>query len=398
MKVVIIGGGISGCFCAIELARSGIDVTILERKERILKKMLATGNGRCNLTNNLLNYNNYNNPDFVKPAIDLNGNDNFRSYLKTIGLLTVKEELNRIYPISLKAQSVVNLMLKEIKDLGIKVYLSSPVLRIVKDDKFSVYTNEDEFTCDALVYAAGGASAPNFGTDGKSFGLLKALGHNISHIYPSLTQIKLDSEFLKQLSGVKVVGEASLYKEDQLIKSDFGEILFTNYGLSGPPILNLSKYVNLKGADKITMPLINIFDSIYDLKDSLYSQFYMLSHFTLERWLQGLVDKKLINLITKSLFMDKDQVLSTFEEEKVKELIEFILGAEFRVTGTRGFENSHVSSGGLSLKEVDPYTMRSIYVDGLYIIGEALDIDGDCGGYNIQWAFSSAMICAKDIK
>lgn len=400
MKILIVGGGISGCFSAIELARAGHNVKILEKKDRILKKMLVTGNGRCNLTNSKLSTNNYNNYEFVKYGLENFNNEVFREYLKTLGILTVEEEQNRIYPLTLKAQSVVNLILYELEDLGVEILTQSSVIDIKKDEGiFKLKTNENEYIADIVIFAVGGSSAPKLGSDGKSYKILEKLGHKLTPIYPSLSQIELDSKFLKHLSGVKVIGTVSLFYNDNLLKTEKGEILFTNYGISGPPVLNLSKYVNLNN-DKdlyVKLPLLNILEDEKKLRDLILNQFYLLNDYSLERWLSGLVDKKFINYILDKVLLEKDIKIGSIEKDKLNKLIDILFESRFKVIKTRGFENSHVSAGGFKLEEVDRESMESKKVENLYIIGETLDIDGDCGGYNIQWAFSSAMCATRAI-
>lgn len=401
MKAIVVGGGISGIFAAIELKRSGLDVLVLERKDRILKKMLVTGNGRCNITNADLSCDNYNDKDFVKPSLELNDNEDFRNYLKSLGIITIEEELGRIYPITLKAQTVVNQLLAEIEDLGIEILTESFVLDIKKEkDKFIVSTNEESYKADFLVCAAGGSSAPKLGTDGKFYKLLERLGHKKTEIYPALTQINLKSKYLKQISGVKVNGKVLLKRQDKILKEDQGELLFTSYGISGPPILNISKYVNIYKNDlSISMPLINILKEKDEkvLREEITGSFYLLNHYSLERWLMGILDKKLINMLLDKTGLDKNTVLSNLDQNDLNKILENLFSFEFEVLSTRDFENSHVSMGGISLEDVDKNNMMSKKVKNLYIIGELLDIDGDCGGYNIQWAFSSAQTCARDI-
>lgn len=394
MKVIIIGGGISGVFAAIELCRLGHQVTILEKKDRILKKMLTTGNGRCNLTNKVIEAKCYNS-NFVKEALDGFNNQNFIDYLLTLGISTTFEE-DRVYPKTLKAQTVVNQLLEEIEELEIEVITSSPVLRVEKDNSFHVFTNENEYIADKVVFAIGGCSAPKTGSDGKSFEILKDLGHNITSLYPALTQINIDSTDLKAVSGVKVYSNVKLLIDGEIAQEDEGEVLFTSYGLSGPPILNLSKMVNLTTKKCIVQfSLINHADS--DTKDELYNMYYTLGHYPLSRWLAGFIDKKLIHYISKKLNLDLNAPICQMDERNFDIMVNELLNHQLETSGTQGFDSSQVTVGGVELSEVDNKTFESKVIKGLYIIGEALDIDGICGGYNIQWAVSSAMEMSKNI-
>ena len=289
----------------------------------------------------------------------------------------------------------------EIEDLGIEILTESFVLDIKKEKgKFIVSTNEETYQADFLVCASGGSSAPKLGTDGKFYKLLERLGHKKTEIYPALTQINLKSEYLKQISGVKVNGKVLLKRQGKILKEDQGELLFTKYGISGPPILNISKYVNIyKNNLSISMPLINILKGKDEkaLKEEIIGSFYLLNHYSLERWLMGILDKKLINILLDKTGLDKNTVLSNLDQNDLDKILENLFSFEFQVLSTRDFENSHVSMGGISLEDVDKNNMMSKKIENLYIIGELLDIDGDCGGYNIQWAFSSAQSCARDI-
>ncbi|WP_039856601.1 aminoacetone oxidase family FAD-binding enzyme [Peptoniphilus sp. oral taxon 386] len=399
MKVIIIGGGISGVFCAIELARRGNKVVILEKKDRILKKMLVTGNGRCNLTNMELSSDKYfEKKEFVSNAIEKFSNIDFINYLNTIGIYTTIENVNRVYPITLKAQSVVKELLDELYDLGVEIFCNNSVISIEKENKFVVKTNECSYESDKVVFAVGGSSTPNLGSDGKSYKVLEKLGHRITKIMPALTQIKLNSKYLKHLSGVKVVGNVKLINGKNVVEEDFGEILFTDYGVSGPPILNISRKVNFyKKGLKIKLSIINNVDDLSLMKNELYNRYYMLSHFDLDRWLSGIVDKKFIYYITDILGMKKETSLNIIDSSEFERLINILLESEFEVLGNRGFENSQVSVGGVATDDIDEKSFESKILDGLYVIGEVLDVDGMCGGYNIQWAVSSAMQAARSM-
>lgn len=394
MNVVIIGGGIAGVFAAIELRRLGNQVTILEKKDRILKKMLVTGNGRCNLTNSNMDVKYYNSP-FVKKALDGFTNKDFIDYLITIGISTTFEG-NRIYPKTLKAQTVVNQLLEEIEELGVEVITSAPVLRVKKNKYFHIFTNEKEYTSDKVVFATGGCSSPKLGSDGKSFEIIKDLGHSITKLYPALTQLKVEDKALKEVAGVKIYTRPLLLNGEKIIQEDEGEVLFTEYGLSGPPILNFSKTVNLS-KDKCTVEFSLINYSDENTQNELYNMYYTLGHYSIQRWLSAIIDKKLITYISRRLELNKNLPINQLSKKEFEDLLKELLHHRLDISGTRGFENSQVTLGGVDLSEIDDKTFESKILKGLYIIGEALNIDGACGGYNIQWAVSSAMGMSKNI-
>lgn len=232
---------------------------------------------------------------------------------------------------------------------------------------------------------------PASGSDGKSFEILKKLGLKITELKPALTQVKLESKYLKHLSGTKVIGKAKLFKGNKEIDERNGEILFTNYGISGPPILDLS--VNISEGNFIEVPLINNVDE--NTVDKLYSRYYMLEDFSLEEYLMGIVDKKFIHYIIDYLNLDKKIAMNMISMPDFQKIIEILLKSKFKVIGTTGFKNSQVTRGGVDLSEVNNYDYSSKKFENLYIIGEALNIDGDCGGYNLHFAFASGYRLGK---
>lgn len=399
MKIGIIGGGPAGVIAAIELAKENNEVFILEKNDRILKKLLATGNGRCNYTNVDVSLKNYNCKDnFVEYGINNFTKDDLIDYFKMIGIEPVVENRGKIFPVTLKSNTVVNTLLSELEDRNIEVLTNREVIKIKKKDKFIVNTTEEKFSFDRVIFAVGGASLPNSGSDGKSYKILEEIGHSKIDTFPALTQIKLKSEYLKALSGVKVVGEVKLYDNEKLIDKRYGDLLFTNYGISGPPILDLSRLVNEKNKRlKIKMPLINNIENEKEFRDLLYGRFYSLNHFSIERWLMGLVDKKFINMILKEMNLKASTPVDLIENYDFEKLLNILLKSEFEIIGTKGFENSQVTCGGIATSEINSETMESKKVSGLYIVGEVMDVDGDCGGYNLQWAFSSGIMAARSI-
>lgn len=394
MDIIIIGAGASGIVTAINAKNENNRVILLEKNDRIGKKLLATGNGRCNYTNMNLSEKNYSSPDFVKKTLEDFSNEDLINYFRILGLESTLDG-NRVYPISLKANSVLNILIYWLDKKGIEVKTKSQVKEIKKTKKgYEVITNEETLRADVVVAAFGGKAMPASGSDGVSFEILKKMGIRVTNIKPALTQLKLDSKYLKHLSGTKVIGRARLLRDEKVIDEREGEILFTNYGISGPPILDMS--VNTKEGDTIEVPLINNLKK--DSIDMVYNRYYMFPDFSLEEFLMGLVDKKFIHYIVDSLDMDKNTAMNMISMGDFEKIIGFLLKSRFKVTGNTGFKNAQVTRGGVSLDEVSPENYEAKKYKNLYIIGEALDIDGDCGGYNLHFAFGCGYRLGKILR
>ena len=394
MDIIIIGAGASGIVTAINAKNENNRVILLEKNDRIGKKLLATGNGRCNYTNMNLSEKNYSSPDFVKRTLEDFSNEDLINYFKILGLESTLDG-NRVYPISLKANSVLNILIYWLDKKGIEVKTNSQVKEIKKTKKgYEVITNEETLRADVVVAAFGGKAMPASGSDGVSFEILKKMGIRVTDLKPALTQLKLESKYLKHLSGTKVIGRARLLRDEKVIDEREGEILFTNYGISGPPILDIS--VNTEEGDVIEVPLIN------NLKknsiDMVYNRYYMFPDFSLEEFLMGLVDKKFIHYIVDSLDMDKNTAMNMISMGDFEKIICLLLKSRFKVTGNTGFKNAQVTRGGVSLDEVSPENYEAKKYKDLYIIGEALDIDGDCGGYNLHFAFGCGYRLGKILR
>ncbi|WP_148465461.1 NAD(P)/FAD-dependent oxidoreductase [Peptoniphilus harei] len=394
MDIIIIGAGASGIVTAINAKNENNRVILLEKNDRIGKKLLATGNGRCNYTNMNLSEKNYSSPDFVKRTLEDFSNEDLINYFRILGLESTLDG-NRVYPISLKANSVLNILIYWLEKKGIEVKTKSQVKEIKKTKKgYEVITNEETLRADIVVAAFGGKAMPASGSDGVSFEILKKMGIRVTDLKPALTQLKLDSKYLKHLSGTKVIGRARLLRDEKVIDEREGEILFTNYGISGPPILDMS--VNTKEGDVIEVPLINNLKK--DSIDMVYNRYYMFPDFSLEEFLMGLVDKKFIHYIVDSLDMDKNTAMNMISMGDFEKIIGLLLKSRFKVTGNTGFKNAQVTRGGVSLDEVSSENYEAKKYKDLYIIGEALDIDGDCGGYNLHFAFGCGYRLGKILR
>lgn len=394
MKIIIIGAGASGIATAINAKNENNEIILLEKNDRIGKKLLATGNGRCNYTNLNLSENNYSSPEFVKETIEEFSNEDLINYFKLLGLESTSDG-NRIYPITLKANSVLNILMYWLEKKEIDIKTNTEVKEIKKNkNSYTLFTNNGNYEADLVIVAFGGKAMPASGSDGVSFEILKKMGIKVTDLKAALTQLKLDSKYLKHLSGTKVIGKARLLKNNKVIDEREGEILFTNYGISGPPILDLS--VNISDDNVIEVPLINNLSD--ESIEMLYRRYYMFSDFSLEEYLLGIVDKKFIHYIVDSLNLDKNTAMNMISMSDFEKIIGLLLKSHFKVTGNTGFKNAQVTRGGVDLSEVNSSDYQSKKYKNLYIIGEALNIDGDCGGYNLHFAFSCAYRLGKILR
>lgn len=396
MKIGIIGGGAAGIMAALQI--KGHEVHIFERNDRIGKKLLATGNGRCNYTNLNMGPEYYHGEDrdFVKPALNYFGKEGTIDFFKSHLMLSTSIENGRTYPVTLKASSVLNLFLRELEKKNIYMH-TNYFLRQIEKTKggFKLqFKDEEPFYVERVVFATGGMSMPVSGSDGNGYRILKSLGHTLVEPFPGLVQVKLKSEFLKHLAGTKVVGEVRLIKDGKVIGREEGDLLFTKYGISGPPILDLSRKVgeNLNSKLFIEIPFVNNLDGDFE---SFSVNAFNTSDSTLGEFIEGVCDKKFLRVVEALTKIDKNTPLRDINDSLRGKIIKVLHSTQFEVEGLNGYGESQVTCGGISTEEVNSETMESKIVKGLYLVGEVLDVDGDCGGYNIQWAFSSAALCGK---
>lgn len=404
--VVIIGGGASGMTAAITAKDFGLDVAIVEGTDRIGKKILTTGNGRCNITNSLIsfpfeNFHSANDGFFIKSLNKFSVEDT-KAFFLNLGLPIIELEKGKNYPQSLQASSVVDILKMALEEREIPVYNSYKVKSIHKSKgKFTLSTgNEDSsvIKCKKLIMACGGKSAPKTGSDGSGYTLAKSLGHSIIEPNPAIVQLKLSHNKLKALSGIKFNGYAEVLCDGKSIRKEFGEILFTDYGISGPPILQISREASLgcfKGKEVKILVDIMPDKSLKELEDFLEGHFAVFSCREVINSLIGVVNKKMIPILLREAGIDnlhKPCYELTWKEKKA--LINLMKSWEFKCVGTNGFQAAQVTTGGINTKEVDSETLQSKLVDNLYFCGELLDVDGDCGGFNLQWAWSSGFTAA----
>ncbi len=402
LKVLVIGGGAAGMMAAISAKNHGADVTVLERNNRVGKKILATGNGRCNYTNINLSINNYHskNPKFPYSCLSKFGVDKTMDFFEQLGITPAVEENGKVFPLSFQSSSILDVLRFELEDLGIEVITDAYVVDIRKEKNFVLtLNNKEKIYGDRVILATGGNAAPSTGSDGNGYALAQKLGHSIVEVFPGLVQLKLDGDLFNQVDGVKFIGTAGLYEGNKLIKEDRGDILFTNYGISGPPILQLSRaaleYLYRGKNVELKVSIIDT-KTQEELYDYLIYRFSFMAKKTVGIGLIGLINKRLILPILKEMGIDKNKQIAHLTNEEVKKLSQVLTDWRFNIIGSKGWRDAQVTAGGVLTDEIDNSTMESKLIKGLFFAGEIIDVDGDCGGFNLQWAWSSGYISGRN--
>ena len=390
-KIAIIGAGASGLMCAIECA-SSCYVDIFEQNSKPAKKILVSGNGRCNITNTSLNQNDYfsQNPSFVKTALNDFDFKEFEKFTSKIGLVLDIKNDGKVYPISNEAKSVAFLLENHAKSLGVNFHTDTKITDIKElIDRY-----------DAVVIATGGEAASHLGgnKDGQIFASI--FGHNIIPTYPSLVQLELNSTSHTKMSGAKVNGEVSLLVNNKMTSLKQGDILFTNYGVSGFAILDISQMASEALMNyQVVDIVINLLPkySAQKLSAHIMKMAQILKKITLLDTLHGLLPLKIVKVILDELEFSYDKKVVNINTKESKKLANKILNWKFEVSNTHGFRHAEVSGGGVDTNEINPKTMESLHQKNLYFCGEVLDVVGRRGGYNFAWAWASGYAVAKAV-
>ncbi len=420
MKIAVIGGGASGLTAAIAAARNGAKVTVFERNDKVGKKILVTGNGKCNISNTSLSEEYYysEDRDFIVSSFDRFGlNDTIR-FFKGLGLM-LTEKRGGIYPYSEQASSVLDALRFEVDSLGVKVLLNSYVKEITPDGaryKISYeYSIKEENTnsknkknakltsvsvenrqevFDKVIISTGGKAAPKTGSDGNGYSLIRKLGHKVTCVNPALGGLRCSGDSWKAISGVRCSANVSVIVNGELIVSEQGELQLTDYGVSGIPVFQVSRVASKALSDKKSVSVkIDFMPELSkeELVQEAEFRLLLLSDRTKEQFFNGIFNKKLTQFFLKEAKLDFNKCI----EKKDIEIISAI-AKEFTVDviGDNGYEQAQVTAGGVPLSEINE-NFESVINKGMYIIGELLDVDGKCGGYNLQWAWTSGYIAGE---
>ncbi len=393
INIAIIGAGASSLLTSIFLSKHNFNVTIYERNNKIGKKLLATGNGRCNITNTNISLNNfYTNSDksLLKDIFNSFDFHKCKEFFNNIGIEFIEGEKGRIYPMSQTASSIVDSLEYVALQNGVKINLNSEIENIDYKNKKFILNNKMQY--DKLIIATGSVAMPKLGSNDSGYRFAEQFKHNIVKPFASLVQLISSNKNLDMISGVKIQGS---------VNNRQGDILFTKYGVSGSVILDISRDIsnNLQHQKNIkltidTMPTI----SKNKLVDMLLQRVKIVGDKDINSWLDGLQNKKLTKYIMLNSNISNSIKYAKFLNRKdIVKIVHTIKNLEFEIVDTKGFESCEVCAGGVDLSQIDLKTMQSKKQKNLYFTGEVLDIDGDCGGYNLHWAWTSGYVCAKGI-
>ena len=404
MNVLIIGGGASGMMAALTAAQNGHCVTLLERQARVGRKLLSTGNGRCNLTNLNVSPAHYHGEEvsFADYALQYADVASTLRRFGDLGLLTVTEDSGRVYPYSNMAGSVLDVLRFALEQPGIALHTGVTVTRLRK--KGELFTAETEggetFTARRVILAAGGAAGSKVGGVMDGYRLAKSLGHHRTALYPSLVQLKTDPTYPRSLKGVKTDARLRLCRGKTVLAENEGEILFTEYGVSGPAVFEISRQAAI-GGEGLTLHLDLWAEKSHEEICSHLARRCRSkagcagSEQTAGCIFAGVLHSRLGQVVAKAAGLSPAVPLGSLQAADLDALAAQCKDFPLPVTGTCGFDQAQVTAGGLDTAEFDPHTLQSRLVSGLYACGELLDIDGDCGGYNLQWAWSSGRLAGK---
>ncbi|MDR0468828.1 MAG: aminoacetone oxidase family FAD-binding enzyme [Peptococcaceae bacterium] len=404
--VAVIGGGASGMMAAVGAAsRLGGDgqVVVLEGGQRVGRKLLATGNGRCNYSNTNIDAKAYNRPDFVARIYRACSPDDIIDRFAKSGLMSEEEE-GRLYPISGTSSSMLDILRLLMEEKGVTVLTDFSVMNISWDRNFHLACAGGLVEARTIILACGGKAAPQLGSDGSGFKLAESLGHYVTDLKPGLTGLKCPTNKQRELglptlNGLRVTGTAYLYRDEKLLAQEKGEILFREFGLSGIAIFDLSRFSQ---GNRVSLDLLPNYP-LPELKAELLKRAERLSGRPLEDFFTGVFHRIIGVQLMKVADLDvEDRDCGSLTKAELEQLAKLIKGWIFPIEGPVGWQNAQITLGGLDLNQFNALNLESQLVPGVFACGEILDVDGPCGGYNLQWAWSSGLLAgwsaAKSVK
>lgn len=405
-KVVIIGAGASGLLAAIYARKSGNDTILIEKNEICGKKILATGNGRCNFWNQDQSLKHYRGSDLkcIGEILNEENKEKVLTFFKKIGI-EPRIKNGYYYPFSNQAVSIQKSLILEAEKQEVKIFTNSEVVDILKENgKFiTILKNQKKIISDMVILSTGSKAAPKTGSDGFGYEICKKIKHTINKPLPALVQLRANEKYLKDWEGIRAECSVNLFENENKIAKEIGEIQLTNYGISGICVFNLSGRV-ARGLENGKKEKIEI-NFLYGLNIEDETQFvnwmedrnkYLKDRNIFEA-LEGILNYKLVKVLLNLSEIKQNQNWNELNENKKYKLAQNIIKFRLDITGTNSFDKAQVCTGGIPLSEIDTQTMESKKEKGFYLTGEILDVDGDCGGYNLEWAWITGMIAGSSI-
>jgi predicted Rossmann fold flavoprotein len=399
--ILIIGAGPAGLFCAITVAAVGLSVRVLEKNQAPVKKMLLSGSGKCNVTNAatiddfLRHYGDH--PRFVKNALYNFTNSDLMEFFRTRNAPLTAQDDGKVFPASMKSRDIAKVIIDECTKTGVVISCGEPVVSVERQDGlFNVATETAAYNADCVVLATGGKSYPDSGSSGDGYRFAQSLGHTITRLTPALAGVIIKESCFGEVTGTSLVNvKTELLRNGNKIASLVGDVLFTHKGLSGPAVLNLSRYM-LPG--DILCVALSAFDGIADLEEDLVRRFSQNGRLALKKHLQSYgIPERLLLCMAQHHNLPLALNGASIDKTTRKKIADLLLHAPFTIQTVEDFRCAMVTSGGIELSEVNPLTMESRLCSGLYCVGEILDVDGDTGGYNLQFAFSSGVAAGRSL-
>lgn len=406
-KVVVVGAGAAGMMAAIASSDNGNNVTIIEKNDKLGKKLFITGKGRCNITNacdmDTLYKSVIRNPKFLFSAFNLYNNYDIIDFFENNGLDTKIERGGRVFPVSDHSSDVIRCLENVIKDRGIEILFRKEVDKIKTDTngKFEIYIkNADIINADKVIIATGGMSYPSTGSTGDGYEFARANGHKVEHLSPSLVPFNIKENYVTKLQGLSLKNvTVTLYDDKKEIFSDFGEMLFTHFGVSGPLILTASSFVNeyiCKGNIRLSIDLKPALAQ-EQLDKRILRDFETEKNKQFKNSINSLLPSKLIPIIIELSNIDPEKKVNEISKEERLLLVELIKNFKMTINGLRDYKEAIITKGGVNVKDINPKTMESKIVPGLFFAGEVLDVDAVTGGFNLQIAWSTGYAAGSSI-
>ena len=402
-KIVIVGAGASGLACAICAKRNSNEVIVIEKNSTCGKKILASGNGKCNYFNDDFNIDHYHSQDkeLLNKIITSESKQKILDFFSSIGIIP-KIKNGYYYPNSDQSISILNSLFTEAKKLGVIFYTDSEVLKITKHkQQFTIITKDKNFIADKIVISTG--SKAGIAKNYNGYKLAISFNHTLINVLPALVQLRTNASFLKSWAGVRVDAKIKLYENNKFIKEEVGQLQLTDYGISGICVFNLSglvaKSLENKNTVKIVidfLPIVKV-NSLKEFVAWLDERNKLLSKRNLVEFLEGIINYKLIQIFIKNLYLLKQASWNDLSYQQKLDFAKQIKEFNLIIKSTNSYEKAQVCSGGIKLSEINLKTFESKLEPGVYFTGEIIDVDGDCGGYNLAWAWISGIRCGENL-